>query len=242
MNDHLKFKICLIGCENVGKTSIVKRLVDFSYTKDYTPTVGIDFITKSASKHSKNSIRFQLWDTSGQERFSSLLPSYYRNSSGFIAVYDITNKESFNRLKYFIECAKSESDMNAPVILIGNKCELEDERQVFKCEAEAYARSNDFLFLETSAKCDINVSDAFEMITDRIVSKLNHKTIIKSETCTHYCQSLPKLNSNTNMTASCMSSRSHMIDANCNSFLVGSSSVSRSVDIENRSKSSAEVF
>jgi small GTP-binding protein len=181
--------------------------------------VPTDFITKYHKQFNNN--KYQLWDTSGQEKYSSLLPSYCRNSNGFVAVYDITNKYSFEKLKHFIECARKES--NVPVIVVGNKCELEENRKVSKSEAQAYADENDFLFIETSAKCDINVNIAFELFAKHVSGKVRPKSSIKTETCVH-------------RSPRSLTSRSQFIDANSNSLILGDNQLftSRSLDVDLR--------
>lgn len=176
-----------------------------------------DFITKYHKQ--LNNTKYQFWDTSGHEKYSSLLPSYCRNSNGFFAVYDITNKYSFEKLKHFIECARKES--NVPVIVIGNKCELEENRKVSKSEAQAYADENGFLFIETSAKCDINVNIAFELFAKHVSSKIRPISSIKTDTCIH-------------RSPRSMTSRSQFIDANSNSLILGDIHTARSLDVDLR--------
>ena len=184
-----------------------------SYISDYLPT---DFITKYNKQ--LNTTKFQIWDTSGQEKYSSLLPSYCRNSNGFLAVYDITNRRSFERLFNFIDCAKHES--NVPIMIIGNKCELEEDRRVTKSEAQTFADENGFLFIETSAKCDINVNEAFERFARHVLTKVRPRSGVKAtDTCVH-------------RSPRALSSRSQYIDVNSNSLIIG----------ENRSVNSSANF
>uniref|UniRef100_A0A8C2SNT9 small monomeric GTPase n=1 Tax=Coturnix japonica TaxID=93934 RepID=A0A8C2SNT9_COTJA len=124
------FKLLIIGNSSVGKTSFLFRYADDSFTSAFVSTVGIDFKVKTVFKNEKR-IKLQIWDTAGQERYRTITTAYYRGAMGFILMYDITNEESFNAVQDWSTQIKTYSWDNAQVILVGNKCDMEDERVVF---------------------------------------------------------------------------------------------------------------
>ena len=147
-----KIKLMIIGETRTGKTSLISRYCKGDYSESpYLSTIGIDFQIKNLTINSKK-IRLQIWDTAGQERFRNIAKNYYQSSDGFIIVYDITNSESFQTLDYWIEEIKSNSHEFTKMILVGNKCDLEDERQVKKEEGKDYAKKEKIKFYEVSAK------------------------------------------------------------------------------------------
>jgi len=114
-------------------------------------------------------VKLQIWDTAGQERFKNITASYYRGGNGVLVVYDITDRDSFDNLtSWLIEIEKNASK-NVYKLLIGNKCDLEDKRKVTYQEGKDFATSNGMQFIETSAKTDTKVKDAFEMLTQEII-------------------------------------------------------------------------
>ncbi|XP_037674343.1 ras-related protein Rab-3D isoform X2 [Choloepus didactylus] len=123
------FKLLLIGNSSVGKTSFLFRYADDSFTPAFVSTVGIDFKVKTVYRHDKR-IKLQIWDTAGQERYRTITTAYYRGAMGFLLMYDVTNQESFAAVQDWATQIKTYSWDNAQVILVGNKCDLEDERVV----------------------------------------------------------------------------------------------------------------
>nr|KAF6366937.1 RAB3C, member RAS oncogene family [Pipistrellus kuhlii] len=123
------FKLLIIGNSSVGKTSFLFRYADDSFTSAFVSTVGIDFKVKTVFKNEKR-IKLQIWDTAGQERYRTITTAYYRGAMGFILMYDITNGESFNAVQDWSTQIKTYSWDNAQVILVGNKCDMEDERVI----------------------------------------------------------------------------------------------------------------
>ena len=154
------FKVLLLGNSDVGKSSLLLRFVDSIWNDSFVPTIGVDFKVKTVEIGDKK-VKMQIWDTAGQERFRNVVSTYFRGSNGILLIYDITNKESFKNLEsWLIEIEKSASE-NVLKILIGNKCDLESERGITKEEGQAFANRNGMQFIETSAKMDTNVSEAF---------------------------------------------------------------------------------
>ena len=131
----LKFKVVFLGDQSVGKTSIILQFINGSFDPDYQSTIGIDFQSKSYTVGEK-SVRLQLWDTAGQERFHSLVPSYIKNSQIAIIVYDICNRKSFESAQAWVDKALDVRGSDILIAMVGNKCDLEDKRQVSKEELE----------------------------------------------------------------------------------------------------------
>uniref|UniRef100_A0A3P8Z9U2 small monomeric GTPase n=1 Tax=Esox lucius TaxID=8010 RepID=A0A3P8Z9U2_ESOLU len=157
------FKLLIIGNSSVGKTSFLFRYADDSFTPAFVSTVGIDFKVKTVFRNDKR-IKLQIWDTAGQERYRTITTAYYRGAMGFLLMYDITNQDSFNAVQDWATQIKTYSWDNAQVILVGNKCDLEDDRG---------HRSFRFQFFEASAKDNINVKQVFERLVDVICEKMN---------------------------------------------------------------------
>ncbi|CAK88754.1 unnamed protein product (macronuclear) [Paramecium tetraurelia] len=159
-----KFKIVFLGNQSVGKTSIINRFIFDNFTGNEQPTVGIDFISKTLQVDNK-SVRLQLWDTAGQERFRSLIPSYIRDSQAAIICYDITNEKSFQDLQKWIEDVKDERGDEVLIYILGNKTDLESERQIQFDVAEAKAKELGASFSEVSAKSAHNVAEFFKKLS-----------------------------------------------------------------------------
>lgn len=158
-----KYKLVFLGDEAVGKTSIITRFMYDTYEPSYKVTIGIDFVSKTLYLEDRI-VRLQLWDTAGQERFRSLVPSYIRDSSCSIVVYDITNRASFLNSEQWIEDVRNERGSDVVIVLVGNKTDLSDRRQVTTEEGEKKAKEAGVLFLETSAKAGFNVKGLFRKL------------------------------------------------------------------------------
>ena len=178
----VKYKIMVLGESKVGKTSLIKR-----YTKDqfggvYLTTVGMDFQDKIIEIEDKK-VRLQVWDTAGQERFRNVTKSYFQSSRGLLVVYDITDKESFEKINFWIENIKNNAPENVKLILVGNKCDLANERKVTIEDGENKARNYNIKFFESSAKDGTNVNELFFYLANEIYQdektkgKDNKKTV-----------------------------------------------------------------
>ena len=162
------FPICLLGEAGVGKTSLLTRFCDNSFKERYNNTIGVDF--RVITLKYKNIIsKIHIWDTAGQERFRSLALNYINNSQGFIFVYDITNRESFNNIENWVNLALEKNNKNICNFLVGNKTDKEAERKVSIKEGEILAKEKNFFFLETSAKTDDNVQKLFYYCLYRLI-------------------------------------------------------------------------
>lgn len=170
------FKILIVGDSSSGKTSILDRLVNKQFTTHYISTIGIDFNVKTIKLDNNVKIKLQIWDSCGQERFRSLTRSYYRNSSAFIICYDISSVKSFQSAKFWIdEIEKYVDDKDVIKILVGNKKDLEDLRQIQYEEGQKYAKSCGIDFFETSAKDNFNVDELFHHISSLLNDKSKKK-------------------------------------------------------------------
>jgi len=158
-----KYKLVFLGDQGVGKTCIINRFVYDSFDKNYQATIGIDFLSKTMYLEDRT-VRLQLWDTAGQERFRSLIPSYIRDSSVAVVVYDTTNRTTFSNTAKWIDDIRSERGADVVIVLVGNKTDLADRRQVATEEGEARARDEKVMFVETSAKAGLNVKSLFRQI------------------------------------------------------------------------------
>jgi small GTP-binding protein len=170
MTSSLNYKFIIIGSAGVGKTAILKRLVDNSYQDDTQSTVGVEFDTITLIVDNRK-VKLQIWDTAGQERFRSIARAYYRNAVGVILVFDVTDRRSFDALPGWISDIRALCDPNAIVQLIGNKSDLKSHRLVTIAEAEAFASQQKVQYIETSAKYGDNVSEAFVRVATSLMSK-----------------------------------------------------------------------
>ena len=149
-----KQKLILIGDVAVGKTSIINSLLGQKFNEEYEPSIGVDFFSKTL-KYKGKSIKLQIWDSAGQEKFRSLIPNYIRGASLIILVYDITNKTSFNNLNSWIEFINNYE--STTIIICGNKIDLKDKREVSYEEGEKFSEEKKMDFFEISAKEETNL-------------------------------------------------------------------------------------
>ena len=152
----LSFKIIVIGDSGVGKSCLTTKAVKDNYIEYYQATIGFEFLTFNL-RMNDTVIKLQIWDTCGQEVYRSLISNFYRNSSLAILLYAINNRTSFINVEHWLKDLKSEANPNVRVMLIGNKCDLENERIISKDDGENFKEENklDF-FMETSAKTGEN--------------------------------------------------------------------------------------
>eukprot|EP00211_Chloroparvula_japonica_P015686 CAMPEP_0119137560 /NCGR_PEP_ID=MMETSP1310-20130426/23868_1 /TAXON_ID=464262 /ORGANISM="Genus nov. species nov., Strain RCC2339" /LENGTH=196 /DNA_ID=CAMNT_0007128663 /DNA_START=84 /DNA_END=671 /DNA_ORIENTATION=+ len=163
VNLMLKYKIVMLGDQSVGKTSILTSFLYDNFFTSYQATIGIDFLSKVMYLDDRT-IRLQLWDTAGQERFRSLIPSYIRDSSVAIVVYDITKRQTFLNTSKWIEDVQMERGNDVIIMLVGNKTDLEEKRMVTVEEGEQMAKKLGIMFIEASAKSGFNVKTLFRKV------------------------------------------------------------------------------
>ena len=157
-----KFKITLFGPGNVGKTSLLLRYVKEHFTEDLKKTIGSNFLIKDINIEGKQ-VRLLLWDIGGQPQFHKLRTIYFKGSQGALGVYDLTSPQSLLKIPGWVSSIKKTVKKTIPMILIGNKSDL--DRQVDRAEAEDLAKRLGCEYMETSAKTGDNVEIAFETIS-----------------------------------------------------------------------------
>jgi len=162
-----KFKLVFLGEQSVGKTSLITRFMYDSFDNMYQATIGIDFLSKTMYLEDRT-VRLQLWDTAGQERFRSLIPSYIRDSSVAVVVYDISNAKSFEKTRDWVNDVRAERGNDVIIMLVGNKTDLNDKREVTTEQGEEEARKQGVKFVETSAKVGHNVQILFKTIAQAL--------------------------------------------------------------------------
>ena len=164
------FKIILIGESQVGKTNIVSRFLRNNFDENSRSTIGIEFGSKIFTIDG-HQIKAQFWDTSGLERYKTINFAYYKGVKGAFVVYDITNKESFDKVDNRMNDLKKLAPKDVSIILIGNKNDLEDNREIMKEEGEEKAKKHNAYFIETSALTGENLDKAFEMMMTELYQK-----------------------------------------------------------------------
>jgi len=165
------FKLLLIGDSGVGKSCLLLRFADDTYTESYISTIGVDFKIRTIELDGKT-IKLQIWDTAGQERFRTITSSYYRGAHGIIVVYDVTDLESYNNVKQWLHEIDRYACENVNKLLVGNKSDLQGKRAVETKDAAEFADSLGIEFLETSAKNATNVEKAFMMMAAQIKTRM----------------------------------------------------------------------
>jgi len=166
----LLFKLLLIGDSGVGKTCILFRFSDDAFNTTFISTIGIDFKIKTIELQGKK-IKLQIWDTAGQERFHTITTSYYRGAMGIMLVYDITNSKSFDNIAKWLRNIDEHANKDVEKMILGNKCDMEDKRVIEKKMGENIAKEHGIKFLETSAKANINIEQAFLDLASAILEK-----------------------------------------------------------------------
>jgi small GTP-binding protein len=161
------FKSIVVGDGGVGKTALTLRFSKGFFTEDYKMTIGVDFHVKTITIDTPEGpikAKLQIWDTGGQERFSSIRPMYYRGSLGALLIFDLTNSDSFEHLPQWIEEIRTNVKGQIPLLLVGNKSDLSDERALSLEEINHFTREFNLYYMETSAKTGEGVGDCFHIL------------------------------------------------------------------------------
>ena len=166
--DECVYKVLLLGDSTVGKTCFLMKYTDKTFQDIHMATIGLDYRLRSMKLKSGKSIKLQIWDTAGQDRFRAITKNYYKGSHGIILIYDITNTQSFENVKTWVNQIREEASSNVIIYIAGNKVDMEDERKVDRDDGEKLAEELGFPFVETSAKNGININETFEDLVERI--------------------------------------------------------------------------
>jgi len=171
-------KILLIGDTGVGKSCLLYRYSDDQYSSNYISTIGVDFKIKTFDVDDKV-VKLQIWDTAGQERFKAITTSFYRGAHGIIVAFDVTSRSTFTNIKSWLYEIDRYAVANVCKVIIGNKCDMVDDRVVSYEEAKEFADFLNIEYVECSAKDNLNVQDTFDALTRRIIKKQYPKIDIK---------------------------------------------------------------
>ena len=167
------YKLLIIGESGVGKTCLLLRFTEDSFTANHLTTIGIDFKIKLINLENKL-IKLQIWDTAGQERFRTITKTYYKGAHGIILTYDVTDQNSFKNIRNWIKQIEANAQTNVCKVLVGNKCD-KDDRKVSYEEGQKLAEANNMPFYETSAKTNQNVNEVFTFLTQEILKTNENK-------------------------------------------------------------------
>ena len=168
------YKIIIVGDSGVGKSNILGRYINNIFKQDTKSTVGVEFASKKIKANGVN-IKLQIWDTAGQERYRSITSAYYRGSKGCFIVYDISSAQTFESVEKWYEEVLKSGEKDISIILIGNKCDLENERKVTVEMGENKARNLNCPFFETSALNNIHIEDVFQSIAENIYNRCKNE-------------------------------------------------------------------
>ncbi|XP_058196645.1 ras-related protein RABA5b [Rhododendron vialii] len=170
------FKIVVIGDSAVGKSNLLSRFARDEFDLHSKATVGVEFQTQVLEVEGKE-VKAQVWDTAGQERFRAVTSAYYRGAFGALLVYDITRRTTFDSIKRWLDELNTHCDTTVARILVGNKCDLENIRDVSIDEGKSLAQEEGLFFIETSALDSTNVNAAFEIVIRQIYNDVSRKML-----------------------------------------------------------------
>ena len=179
-----ELKLLTLGDSSVGKSSFIVKYIEDKFSYNYIATLGLDFKQKKIQLKSGENVRLRIFDTAGQERFKSISINFIKKANGILLLYDITNKNSFQSVNMWMESIKEAAGGKISVILIGNKCDLENERAISKKEGEEKAKQFGLPFFETSCKEGTNINNVFEKLAEDILSKTSNNIENKGQKIT----------------------------------------------------------
>ena len=169
-NYELMVKVVIVGDSGVGKTNIMSKYLKNEFHEDSKATVGVEFGSKQFNIQG-HQVKAQIWDTAGQERYKAITSAYYKGAKGAFIVYDISRKNTFDSISRWVSDITATADKKITLILIGNKSDLEDQRQVTKEQGEEKAKEFGLAFLETSASSGDNLEKAFSLMINEVYKK-----------------------------------------------------------------------
>ena len=178
--ENYKLKLIVLGDTSVGKTNIIQRYISDDYSSNTKSTVGVEFFNKTFHIN-KDIVKLEIWDTAGQERYKSITSAYYKGSRGVFLVYDITNLSSFEDLDKWKNEINEKVKGPLKMMIIGNKSDLKDEREVSTENALEKAKNLNIPFMETSALESINIKEAFESILKEMYKEFKKEEKIKAD-------------------------------------------------------------
>ena len=167
MAQNRPLKILIIGDSNVGKTSILLQYTSNFFQETHIATIGVEFKLKEIMLDNIE-YKLNIWDTAGQERFKAITKSFFKAADGIVFVYDVTNKPSFVNIKNWIKDAESKAN-DFKIIIVGNKIDLNDSREVSFEEGKNFAKKKNCPFFESSAKDKINIDEIFITLLEEIL-------------------------------------------------------------------------
>lgn len=170
--DHdMHLKLLMLGDTGVGKTCMLQTYVYDTFSPTFITTIGIDFKIKH-QEIDGTKLKLQIWDTAGQERFRTITVSYFKGAHGIILMYDVTDRETFDSIAHWLAQIKEHADAQVNVVLVGNKCDIADKRQVETSEGQQLADEYKLKFFETSAKANTRVDETFTAIASETRERL----------------------------------------------------------------------
>ena len=183
MSEVESFKVVLVGESGVGKTSIITQFIDQTFQEDIQSTTGGTFSTKSVVCDGGKVLKFEIWDTAGQEKYRSLTKMFYKDAKAVIMVYDVTREDSFEELqKYWYDQIKESSPENIILVIAANKSDLIEKEKVDEGEARNYAKEINALYVSTSAKNSNGINNLFEEIAKKYTGATNVEIKEEGET------------------------------------------------------------
>ena len=177
MSQELNIKLILIGDSNVGKSTLLLNYTENQFSEEISATIGLENKVKTINIRGLQT-KLQIWDTAGQEKYHSLTKGFFRNTDGILLVFDLTNKDSFNNIKTWINEVENNSDNKTKKLLVGNKIDMKDNIVVSKNDIDDLCKKKKIKYIEVSGKENINVSKAFETIVNLIIDKKSNDELI----------------------------------------------------------------
>ena len=194
-SNELNLKLILIGDSNVGKTTILLNYIQNDFNEFMNPTLGLENRVKIVDIQGFKA-KVQIWDTAGQEKFNALTQQFFRNTDGILLIFDLTDKNSFNNIKKWLNDVKANSDHSIKKILIGNKSDMKDQICVTKNMIDNFCNEKELKYMEVSAKNNENVSNAFETLINEIIGNRTNDEILEDFGINDHTLSLSNSNIN----------------------------------------------